>query len=392
LRFSRRSFVSGTLAAGVTLRPAARSHAAPASAAAPRTLRIQKVGYDGTMPGPTLQIRRGEELWIRAVNETAEPTAIHWHGVRLANAMDGAPPLTQAPITPGQSFDYRFTVPDAGTFWYRSAAAASALYGAFIVEEVGPVDVDHDVTLMVAGPRANGDPTFTINGANDFEIRARANERLRLRLLNVSATQILGLRVAELRTFVMATDGQPAQPFAARDGRLLLGPGNRIDVFVDCTLTPGSSAPIMIESAGGSTSAATIVCEAGALGRAAQREDPKPLPPNPLPERMDLQNSLRVDTTIGRNGAKPDIPLFGIKRGRTVTLGISNPTLANGFIHLHGHSFRLLDALDDGWKPFWLDTMPIEPHGKTRIAFVADNPGKWLIEGLGSTDTWFEVN
>ncbi|MGB6752908.1 MAG: multicopper oxidase domain-containing protein [Xanthobacteraceae bacterium] len=53
----------------------------------------------------------------------------------------------------------------------------------------------------------------------------------------------------------------------------------------------------------------------------------------------------------------------------------------NGFIHLHGHSFRLLDALDDGWKPFWLDTMPVAPGGKARIALVADNPGKWLIEG-----------
>ncbi|MGB8741256.1 MAG: multicopper oxidase domain-containing protein, partial [Xanthobacteraceae bacterium] len=53
----------------------------------------------------------------------------------------------------------------------------------------------------------------------------------------------------------------------------------------------------------------------------------------------------------------------------------------NGFIHLHGHSFRLLDALDDGWKPFWLDTMPVAPGGKARIAFVADDPGKWLIEG-----------
>jgi FtsP/CotA-like multicopper oxidase with cupredoxin domain len=345
------------------------------------------------VPGPALQARRGEEVWVRVVNELTEPTAVHWHGVRLVNAMDGAPPLTQAPIAPGESFDYRFRAPDAGTCWYHPPGAATAgLYGAFIVAEAESIDVDHDVTLTFAALRANGDPTFTINGTNHFEIRARANERLRLRLLNVSATQILGLRVAELRTFVMATDGQPAQPFAARDGRLLLGPGNRIDVFVDCTLTPGSSAPITIEGASGSASAATIVCEAGAPGRAARREDPQPLPPNPLPERMDLQNSLRVDAAIGRNGAKPDAPLFGIKRGRTVTFGISNPTSTNGLIHLHGHSFRLLDALDDGWKPFWLDTMPIEPHGKARIAFVADNPGKWLIEGLGSTETWFEVN
>ncbi len=55
-----------------------------------------------------MQVRRGEEFSLRVVNELTEPTAVHWHGVRLTNAMDGAPPLTQAPIAPGESFDYRF--------------------------------------------------------------------------------------------------------------------------------------------------------------------------------------------------------------------------------------------------------------------------------------------
>ena len=72
-------------------------------------------------------------------------------------------------------------------------------------------------------------------------------------------------------------------------------------------------------------------------------------------------------------------------------LGVSNPGSENSFIHLHGHCFRLLDALDDGWKPFWLDTMPLTARGKARIAFVADNPGKWLIEGLNGANAWFEV-
>ena len=76
-------------------------------------------------------------------------------------------------------------------------------------------------------------------------------------------------------------------------------------------------------------------------------------------------------------------------------LKVSNITLENCYIHLHGHSFRLLDALDDGWKPFWLDTLPLAPQASARIAFVADNPGQWLIEGLaakhGAEEAWFEV-
>jgi FtsP/CotA-like multicopper oxidase with cupredoxin domain len=76
-----------------------------------RILRARPDGYDGVIPGPVLRVRRGEELKVRLVNELGESTAVHWHGVRLANAMDGVPELTQAPIAPGASFDYRFTAP-----------------------------------------------------------------------------------------------------------------------------------------------------------------------------------------------------------------------------------------------------------------------------------------
>jgi FtsP/CotA-like multicopper oxidase with cupredoxin domain len=66
-------------------------------------------------------------------------------------------------------------------------------------------------------------------------------------------------------------------------------------------------------------------------------------------------------------------------------------------VHVHGHAFRLLDNLDDGWKPFWLDTLPLEPRQTGRIAFVADNPGKWLLEAAApgqpkeAPRAWFEV-
>src|SRR5438552_12851134 len=96
--------------------------------------------------GPTLRARRGGEVRVRLVNDMAEPTAIHWHGVRLPNAMDGVPGLTQAAVEPGASFEYRFVVPDAGTFWYRPSVAASGQrmrgpFGALLVAETDPVEV-----------------------------------------------------------------------------------------------------------------------------------------------------------------------------------------------------------------------------------------------------------
>ena len=77
-------------------------------------------------------------------------------------------------------------------------------------------------------------------------------------------------------------------------------------------------------------------------------------------------------------------------------IGFKNTTNQAHVVHLHGHSARLLDALDDGWKPYWLDTILAPPQRTTRIAFVADNRGKWLIEsqvlrGEPGIRTWFEV-
>jgi len=90
-------------------------------------------------------------------------------------------------------------------------------------------------------------------------------------------------------------------------------------------------------------------------------------------------------------------PGFRVKRGRTVVLALMNrmPVLAS--LHLHGHHARLLDNLDDGWKPFWLDTVLVPPQQTARIAFVADNIGKWLLaaQPLQPDDpgmaAWFEV-
>ncbi|MGA2895660.1 MAG: multicopper oxidase family protein [Xanthobacteraceae bacterium] len=411
---SRRRLVSGSLAAAcAALAVTTRSHAASPPGDI-RLLHATTTGYDGMLPGPPLQVRRGEELSIRLVNELPEPTAVHWHGVRTANAMDGAPPLTQSPIAPGESFDYRFIAPDAGTFWYHppngiheSGRARRDLCGALIVTESEPVDVDQDLTLVFATPSVPGeaanspprtDAPVTVNGTMNLDIHARANERLRLRLINATDGRILGVRVAGLRSFVMATDGEPAEPFAAREGRLLLGPGNRIDVFIDCTLAPGNTAPIYIDGNSADAEIARIICDASTATRAAPRDDPQALPPNPLPDRMDFLGAFRFDAAVGRTasretGHKSGL-LFAVKRARTVVLGLSNSTSENQYIHLHGHHFRLLDARDDGWKPFWLDTLPIAPGSNPRIAFVADNIGTWMIEGLISdsgASAWFAV-
>src|SRR5262249_1468015 len=142
--------------------------------------------------GKVLGIARGDELGVRVVNDLAEPTSVHWHGVRLPNAMDGVPGLTQAPIAPGTTFDYRFRPPDAGTFWYHAHIGAQVdrgLYAALIVEEARPVDVDRGIVLMFAvSAGAGGSPApVLVNGSPRPDVPVRSGERLRLRLIDRSS-------------------------------------------------------------------------------------------------------------------------------------------------------------------------------------------------------------
>jgi FtsP/CotA-like multicopper oxidase with cupredoxin domain len=101
------------------------------------------------------------------------------------------------------------------------------------------------------------------------------------------------------------------------------------------------------------------------------------------------------------NGASSDghtgKPLFSGKRRTGVMMNLKNETNFPHNIHTHGHSFRLLDGMDDGWKPYWLDSVLVMPKRAEKIAFVADNPGKWMLHchmlehhetGMA---TWFEV-
>jgi FtsP/CotA-like multicopper oxidase with cupredoxin domain len=365
-------------------------------------------GYDGLVPGPALRVRRGEEVRLRLINELAEATTLHWHGVRLPNGMDGVPYLTQAPVAPGASFDYRFAAPDAGTFWYRPFAPEQldrGLSGALIVEESQPVAVDRDVPILLDDWRLEGDEHLTANGQKLFEVPVKTNERLRLRLVNACRMRPMSLRFDQHRATVMAIDGQPAEPFVARDSRVVLGPGNRLDVFLEMALAPGSSAAAFTIGPRGEAPLLRFAYDGGAPARAAALDDPKPLPANGLPGRIELRNALRVDLPLDsggrpRTGATGNYgpPLFTAKRGRTIVLAAANRTADLAVIHLHGHHARLLDNLDDGWKPFWLDTMMVAAQQTARLAFVADNPGKWLIDCalLGREDAgmspWFEVS
>ncbi len=378
---------------------ATRAHAEDAAGAT--VLHAGKDGFNGAIPGPAIRVCRGDEVRVRLVNDLDEATALCWHGVRAANPMDGSAP--QSMVAPGASFEYRFIVRDAGTFFYRAARRSqqdAGLYGALIVAEPAPPPVDQDHVLIFDWRQKGNDAArrYTVNGASSLDISVRANERLRLRFINATTAQAMNARIENHRVMVMALDGEPAEPFASSEGRVVLGPGNRADVFIDATLGPNRVAPIVFTPEGGEPPAVRLVY-GDASARSTAPGEPAPLPANPLPERMNFSRALRVTLPLEGSRAPPaHAPqvLFTAERGRTVVMALDNRNDAPHVVHLRGHHFRLLDRLDDGWKPYWLDTVPVAGRQTTRIAFVADNPGRWLIEnralnGPGESESWFEV-
>ena len=113
--------------------------------------------YNGEVPGPLLRFKKDEEVKVRLVNKLAQPASLNWHGVRIVNAMDGVAGLTQEPVPPGGSFDYRFTPPDSGLYWYHPHALPfigeqldRGLYGVMIVDERDPPAADRDMLVVLA--------------------------------------------------------------------------------------------------------------------------------------------------------------------------------------------------------------------------------------------------
>jgi FtsP/CotA-like multicopper oxidase with cupredoxin domain len=272
------------------------------------------------------------------------------------------------------------------------------LYGALIVEELDDIAIDREVSLILAAAAgAQTGHSVLVNGSLRPDITVTSGERLRLRLVNASGKNCINLRMDRHAPWVMAVDGQPAEPFVARDGRLGLAPGSRLDLFMDAGLDAGASASILAGTRE-EFLVARLVYASGIRRTPAARSPPPPLPSNSLPARIDLKAALRVEWRIaaGLSGRIPRDPLFTVNRGRAVSLALSSASGQPHVVHVHGHHFRLLDRLDDGWKPFWLDTLVVSEQ-VDRIAFVADNPGKWLLEArlldalAAPAAVWFAV-
>ena len=390
-------------------------------------------GFEGKAPGPEIRVRQGERVQRKLINNLPDATSVHWHGIRIDNAMDGVSGLTQDAVKPGQDFHYDFVAPDAGTYWYHShnrsfEQVARGLYGALIVDEPVQIDIDREEILifddwLIDPDTAQIDENFTsphamshagrlgnyitTNGIYNLALDVRRHERLRLRLINAANARIFPLRLEGLEGWIVALDGMPLpRPMRVTD-TFTMGPAQRVDLIVDVTALEGETAHIaQIDR---SEALSQVAFEVGSGGTTSRRKAPNALPPNSY-SPVDLENArrlslqmeggamggLRSATLSGKklsmgeisrtgkywafNGAvdgTDGLPLAKLSIGEHVRIKISNDTSFPHAMHLHGVHFH--EVHNDGRLGPLRDTTLLNRGDTREIAFVADNPGQWLL-------------
>jgi FtsP/CotA-like multicopper oxidase with cupredoxin domain len=382
------------------------------------------LGFNGAIPGPELRVQQGETLSVRLENGLDQGTAVHWHGVRLDNAMDGVPSMTQPLVEAGASFDYHFRLPDAGTYWYHShyvsnEQVARGLIGPLIVEEAQAPDVDHDLPVVLTDWKLDPEGQLTDDFGNTHDVAhagrmgnfakaflpqvgLRQGERVRLRLINAAANRIFPVILKGLDGKVVALDGMPLA--APRTVEIpVLAPAQRMDLIADVT------GPVVLEM--DHPNGPYPLGEIAVSGTAERRAGAiHALPPNDVPTPATPVRTLTLAMKGGAMGGAhgggniwsfndisdmPSQPFGRFGRGETVRISLVNETRWPHGIHLHGHHFFELGV--DGTPGDFRDTTLINPRETRDILCHFDNPGNWMLHchmlshQTGGMKTWVEV-
>ncbi len=253
------------------------------------------IAVNGSVPGPLIRLREGQNVRLNVTNTLNADTSVHWHGMLVPFQMDGVPGISFPGIKPGETFTYAFPIRQSGTYWYHSHSGLqeqSGHYGPLIIDPAGaePVACDRDYILLLSdfttldphfimhrlrtgehyfNRQMNtwtdryplsarerrmwaemrmmptdimdiGAPTYTFlaNGrgpTEGLEYLFRAGERIRLRIINGSAQSFFNVRIPGLTMTVIAADGQNVRPVEVDEFQI--GTAETYDVIV----TPGSA-------------------------------------------------------------------------------------------------------------------------------------------------------
>ena len=203
---------------------------------------MQLWGYNGSMPGPTIQAFQGDRIRINVHNRLPEVTTVHWHGLEVPNRYDGIPGVTQPPIKPGETFIYEFDLHQTGTFFYHphtTMPEAFGMVGFFIIHPRIAYDppVDRDFALVFQNfyvpPNGNIPDSWsmdwnwhTINGRSGpftTPLVCKHGERVRIRIMDFSPIQHHPVHLHGHTFWVTGTEGGrlPESSWVASNNQLI---------------------------------------------------------------------------------------------------------------------------------------------------------------------------
>jgi len=380
--------------------------------------------YNGTIPGPELRVKQGDRLRVTLTNHLPASTSIHWHGLRLPNADDGVAGITQDAVPPGGQYTYEFVVKDPGTYWYHSHQDTEnqvplGLYGALVVEPANGPAYNRDYTVML------GDA----NRTRPLQLEAKPGDLVRLRAISAFMEDMNGtpelLTLLGVQYRVIALDGHDLNEPAELGVELLpVGTGQRYDLvfrmpesgqvrLLDVRPQTGSAEPArdwasVGEGPAPQLNAAMPVFDRskplGYVSGSLATFDPTSYgiaAPDPVASRgsydvtSDLvitnQPGLRYGSHLDRvplklihmfNGKSfPDSVPIVVREGQYVRLRLVNDTDEYHPIHLHGHVFSVINRNGKPLtgSPVHLDSILVGPHETWVGAFLAHNPGLWML-------------
>jgi FtsP/CotA-like multicopper oxidase with cupredoxin domain len=372
--------------------------------------------YNGTVPGPLIEGKVGDTLIVHFKNSLPEPTTIHWHGLRVPNAMDGVPAV-HSPIDPGGTFTYQFQLEDAGLFWFHphfmsDEQVEKGLYG--VVRVRGPnepvadaehvvvlddvlldqnnafvQDIDDDIAML--GREGN---VLLVNGKAMPALELRRGAATRLRLVSAANGRFYNLALAGHTFHVIGTDGGLLpQPYDT--DRLLIAPGERYDVMLVPQGEAGAELSLIDEpyERGHGTgkyppvpiAKIRLTAEAPLAGRTLPSSFPAidALPAGPADATIVFNeqyvNGKLTFTVDGK--AYPDVPPIDVTTGAVKVLDLKNDAEMDHPFHLHGFFFQVL-ARNGVPEPAAAlankDTLILPMKTTTRIAVRFDEPGQWM--------------
>ncbi len=402
------------------------------------------VGFNGAIPGPVLRARFGQRVRVAFHNRSKIATTVHWHGMIIPNDMDGVAGITQPAVPPGGDFLYEFAPNPPGTRWYHDHAgqmgSVLGMFGMFIVEDPHdePADAEfalvfHDVpdmrSVMAAlhgtsdapmvdpmgspemmgmrmGDKMGDEAAYIahcVNGASypsTKKLAVKVGDRVRLRILNANPSQTRYIRLAGHRLRVTHSDGNPlAQPLEI--DALRIGVAERYDAWFEVT-KPGawllqglSSDPLVFEQAvvvhtpgmenapplGSAQSLEGVDYftyeKAGGIGTAVDTSGVN------LRKELHLGGGAYGSSRWTINGAAwPHTAKILVHRGDRVLVHFTNKTDMDHPMHLHGHTFRVVEINGKPLaRPLAKDVSLVPANGGTLTwIFDATSPaGRWLL-------------